>query len=737
MFFLLASKKRFLHAKIGDDAILREVLVNTIVLVPVISTSMTLKLLSTPLSSSLLFQRGNYFQLCGPPLTMLSKKFDSSNKSSGTSKKKKISDNGHKISISDTNPMKKEQWDPNKLIPRGSLFYCEFYSNHVGLSPRHLLNESDKSEEGSETRTQSEEIAERKPKNDMNILNDVNVKLLNAMVGLWQPTGTLKDKGRFRDSRSSVVVVVGGNKKRRRRWQRLRQSGIAICREIRRRQQKCDYARLLEHHCPLPVIFHKRRKISTSRSTYLTNADDDESGSSLSRLVTSHHTPVENVGSFLESVLGDAFPHSFWGSRHNFDQVVRTMKLFTKLGRTEQLPEKAIVDGIRVLDMTWLHRCCDHHNQQQVQQPNDVKAKKCNNNGPDQQCTKLSLSDHDTATTLVRNVLRWLYCQFIIPLLRSIFYITETEFTGSSVLYYRRPVWSRIKSLSMETLLKQRQYREMSVKKIQKVLSNHNVGCPPAPLRILPKRTGIRAIAMLSKTCAIGDKTGNSQVDNANQLQFKNRNIVPPPNKILQSTFNALKYEHEKKSSLFGAGVLGLTEIFPSFCQFVNALKLKSNIQTINSTTRQHGNKNSDSVSSRGGDNAPRALYFASADIKHCYDTINQKHLYDVLRSVINEDVYLTKNSFVLHTKDNDSATRCQWKKSTFPPERFSQLVATSDAFSSYFNSIFVDSVYCSLERKENIIGLLRDHIFGQIIVANGHRCTQLLHQRDGIPQVN
>jgi hypothetical protein len=161
----------------------------------------------------------------------------------------------------------------------------------------------------------------------------------------------------------------------------------------------------------------------------------------------------------------------------------------------------------------------------------------------------------------------------------------------------------------MKTLLQQRQYREMSVEKIQKVLSNHNVGCPPAPLRILPKLTGIRAIAMLSKSCAVGDKTGNSQVANANQLHFKNRNIFPSPNKILQSTFNALKYEHEMKPTLFGAGVLGLTEVFPSFCQFVTALKLKSNMQTTNSRTRQHGNMNSDSVSSRGGGDAPRALY--------------------------------------------------------------------------------------------------------------------------------
>jgi hypothetical protein len=88
------------------------------------------------------------------------------------------------------------------------------------------------------------------------------------------------------------------------------------------------------------------------------------------------------------------------------------------------------------------------------------------------------------------------------------------------------------------------------------------------------------------------------------------------------------------------------------------------------------------------------------------------------MQLVIKEDVYLTKNTFVLHSKDSDSSLRCQWKKSTFTPKQCSQLVAASDDFAGrYFNSIYVDGVYCSMVRKETIIGLLRDHIFGQVVV--------------------
>ncbi|KAL3806601.1 hypothetical protein ACHAXA_011159 [Cyclostephanos tholiformis] len=738
---------RFLHATICDDALLREMLVNTILLVPVVPKLTTTETSSDPLSSSPSseFHRGNYFQLCGPPLTMISKKFD------GATNRRNI--RGKSLVSTATTAQAKyevhrdesigrhklERWDPNKSIPRGKLFYCEFHTKHVGLSPRHLLNQDERQHraanevEGPTRHPLS--LAGRQRTNSLSSINDVNVKLLNAMVGLW-PADKLKDPG--------LAGVINSSNKRRGRWRRLRESGIAMCQELRTRHRRCDYARLLERHCPLPINVRGTTSPKTNdplSSTSVAAADDDI-GAALACHVTAHHTPVENVGFFIEAVLKTAFPHSFWGSRHNFHQTVRTMRMFTKLGRTEHFPEKAIVNGIRVLDMTWLVRRHHHNHHHRSAKRDDYQVQSnrlCRRD-------KLSLSDHDAATVLTRNVMRWLYRQFIIPLLRTTFYITETEFTGSKVLYYRRPVWSRIKCLSMENLLKLRQYREISGDKVRKVLSKHNVGCPPAPLRILPKKTGIRAIAMLSKSCAVKDhrgeissstttmRAGNGKeigADDAAKPRRK-KNLIPSPNKILQSTFNALKYEHKKKPLLFGAGALGLTQFFPSFCLFTKALKSQrfEGLGFPPPATKCQLNEGG-GIAGEGG---RRTLYFASADIKHCYDTINQKRLYEIMRSVIEEDVYLTKNTYVLHSKDNDM--RCRWKKSTFPPEHFSRLVGTSDDFAGkYFNSIFVDGVYCSTERKETIKGLLRDHIFGQVVVANGNGDQRYLLQTEGIPQ--
>jgi len=701
---------RFLHSVIGDDA-LREILVNAVVLVPAISTE-------SPKAVSL-FDRGNYFQLCGPPINMLAKKFDgmsnalaamnthelkrrkrkrdvmeddeSSAMGCTTGGLKSNSSTANKSTAEDNSSVRnateaKERWDPNKIIPRGSLFYCDFYNKHVGLSPRHLLNQREEgSSEGSQIKVSTN--------------SNVNVKLLNDMVQIWPRSRNLSKE-------RSGNGVIGNCNKRRGRWRRLRERGVAMCKEMRRRHRQCDYARLLEHHCPLAIK-------ETNGPSYVGFKEMDTKAA-LCHHVTLH-TSAENVGSFLEAVLRSAFPTSFWGSIHNFCQVVQTVKVFTKLGRTEQIPEKALVDGIRVLDMTWLlphHRVPAQHRRQSA---------------------KFSRSDHESATTLLRNAMRWLYCKFIIPLLRSTFYITETEFTGSRVLYYRRPIWIRIKYLSMKLLLKN-QYRELSAAKAQKILSLHNVGCPPAPLRLLPKKTGIRAIAMLSKSCAMEDIVGSDSSSKKEEIKpngtaalcMKPESNSAPPNKILQSTFHALKYEHEKKPSLFGAGVLGLTEAFPSFCLFAEALK--QNQSNLRSSPASTGS---------GSDDSQNSLYFASVDIKHCYDTINQKRLFKLMRSVIEEDVYLTKNNFILHSKDNSSSLRCRWKKSTFSPDQFSRFLANSNAFAEkYFHSILVDGIHCSMEKKETITGLLRDHIFGQVVVANGNYGPRYLLQKDGIPQV-
>ena len=104
---------------------------------------------------------------------------------------------------------------------------------------------------------------------------------------------------------------------------------------------------------------------------------------------------------------------------------------------------------------------------------------------------------------------------------------------------------------------------------------------------------------------------------------------------------------------------------------------------------------------------------------------------------MVQEDYYVTQNHFVIHsTGGRHSSTRCRWQKTTCSPDKVLGIVSKSKSLSEKFRkSIFIDGVNCSVEKRHTILGLLKDHIFGQMIVAKGTIGQRMLLQRNGIPQ--
>jgi telomerase reverse transcriptase len=188
-----------------------------------------------------------------------------------------------------------------------------------------------------------------------------------------------------------------------------------------RSHSTCDYARFLKRYCPLPQFCEVKEEKSSSVT--LTT-------------LTSSYAPIDGVVSFLRAVLNAAFPPAFWGSTRNLSQVLHKVEDFVRLRRQEQLTNKLLMEGIKVTDLRWLWRDADR---------------------------KSTKSDHEEATIRARFVMRWVFCRYLVPLLRSIFYITDSEFSAKTTLYYRKPVWSIFRSLSMKKLLAS-QYTEITRK---------------------------------------------------------------------------------------------------------------------------------------------------------------------------------------------------------------------------------------------------------------------------------
>ena len=496
---------------------------------------------------------------------------------------------------------------------------------------------------------------------------------------------------------SSMVDIYNGNGvKRRKRWKRMRDTGKLVCEEIISRHRKCDYTRLLQRICPLPSFCDNRDDGPSQERKQIT----------LAQLAASS-TPSSKVVSFQAAILRKVFPETFWGCPHNFNQVVETIKAFVNLRRKEKLPNKRLLQGFRVTKMTWLF---------------GGKKKPC------------SRTDHESATTLSLLVLRWLFRTFVIPILRSNFYVTESEFSSHRVLYYRKPVWSLFRCLSIRKLL-QNQFTEITEDEARKRQSIQHLHF--SRLRFLPKETGVRPIAHLSQKAVLrftanakGQSNVKRNIDDARiqEVSMKRRKLenvkglamgleqgLSPnhsTNEILSDVFEVLRHEYKKKPLSYGTGLEGLAHFYPRYRRFMEKL-------------RKH----------RTGSNSFE-LFFASVDIQKCYDTIHQGHLLDIARRFVSQQDYLIRRCNLLVPSREDGKLRRLVKKIVGPPESYNLFEeAKPDFVKQQVGAIVTDATKYSLATRDHILALLEEHIRDNLLFTTGRYKKRYFVQSMGISQ--
>ena len=122
-------------------------------------------------------------------------------------------------------------------------------------------------------------------------------------------------------------------------------------------------------------------------------------------------------------------------------------------------------------------------------------------------------------------------------------------------------------------------------------------------------------------------------------------------------------------------------------------------------------------------------------DIKQCYDSIEQKHLLDILPKLLDEKEYLIQNSAVVHPfKSMGRSLRKPVKRVGAPEGYRSFHDVVEELVRDYNRSIFVAGG-SSLVRREDILKLLQDHLLHHIVVIQGRYGNRFLLQNLGIPQ--
>lgn len=249
--------------------------------------------------------------------------------------------------------------------------------------------------------------------------------------------------------------------------------------------RRCPYSLLLAHYAPLPGTGHSQADAASSHA---------------------------QVCAFVAAVFFRVLPRALLGSKHNWETMMKRIQLFIRASKYEKLSLQNFLEGLRVTDMDWLR-------------PAKVRT-----------TDGLSTSDRAKRYELLAEFVYWLVDGFLIPLVRSHFYVTETSgLDGASSLYYfRQDVWSQISRPALATL-RNSMFEHIPEVQAKCILSARELTF--SKLRLLPKKDGMRCIANLKR---------KPMVETVYGRKFLGKSV----NEVLKPDFNVLKFESVSQTNV-------------------------------------------------------------------------------------------------------------------------------------------------------------------------------------------
>jgi len=210
-----------------------------------------------------------------------------------------------------------------------------------------------------------------------------------------------------------------------------------------------------------------------------------------------------------------------------------------------------------------------------------------------------------------------------------------------------------------------------------------------ASLRFMPKSSSLRPIVNLSKRRKVAGSQSRESTVNWQLLDLH----------------NVLTYERQRCPLVVGSAVFSLDDIYAAWKRFVDGRR------------------------SRADD---RPLFFVKVDIEKCYDSIDQRKLFDVLSAVLRGDYVIRRYVSVVETggrlcrsyhRDATSLADFQPSFVRFVKDRADQRGA-HDAF-------FVDQVLHAHEDASSLLRKLRSHLFHNVVKVG----RRYFVQKQGIAQ--
>ncbi|XP_058263401.1 telomerase reverse transcriptase isoform X2 [Hemibagrus wyckioides] len=299
---------------------------------------------------------------------------------------------------------------------------------------------------------------------------------------------------------------------------------VPIFNLLLRRHRKCPYIHFLSQKCAI-----------------------SEGKGDMASLLSSHCSSYR-VYLFVRECVRFVIPHELWGSQHNMLHFLSRVKHFLRLGKFEKHSLAQIMWKIKVSDCHWLGN----------------KKRHCP-------------SEHRYREWIFGQFLLWMLKDFVIGLVKSVFYVTESVGHKHALRFYRRHIWTRLQDQAFRYRehLSKGQWEELSPAEVTSLPKN----TVTSRIRFIPKSNGMRPITRLITTGA------------AMQFQSSVRDLQ-----------NVLSVCVRERPVLLGSTVWGRQDIH----------------RVLRSITHTH-----------------TPLYFVKVDVSGAYDSLPHAKLLEVVRDVL------------------------------------------------------------------------------------------------------
>lgn len=325
-------------------------------------------------------------------------------------------------------------------------------------------------------------------------------------------------------------------------------------------------------------------------------------------------------------------------------------------------------------------------------QQNSSNTKRC----------RLSLHDVQKRTELLHEFIYYIFDSILIPLVRTNFYVTESQVHRNRLFYFRHDVWQQLTEGPL-TQLQSSMFEELERDRVQKLLLRRPIGY--GALRLLPKSTGIRPVLNLRRRMMQQSRTGK-----------KDAYLGPSINSLVTPIYNVLNYEKEREPMRLGSAMQSVRDIHPRLKSFKERLQLQE------------------------GSGSEKPLYFVKLDIQSCFDTIPQHKLVKLIEQVVSEDTYhISKHVEVSPANELNTYRGVGRRK---PIRKFVGRAAPADkpqhlpdfissSAGNKINTVFTDTTVQKKHQADELLNLLEEHVRNNLVKIG----RKYFRQRNGIPQ--